>query len=126
MKQKQFLLAFLAMLLCFAAPSFAQNVAKIGNAEPTTLAEAIKNASAGQTITLVGDVTENVTISKSLTIDGANFKYTGSTNEVDFVRFRKVNGTYVGTKYFHHYIGKDYGATLEEIAEQISLEESKV
>lgn len=55
-----------------------------------------------------------------------NFEYTGSTNEVDFYMFRKVNGTYVGTKYFHHYIGKDYGATLEEIAEQISLEESKV
>ena len=66
------------MLLCFAAPSFAQNVAKIGNAEPTTLAEAIKNASAGQTITLVGDVTENVTISKSLTIDGAGYTYTGT------------------------------------------------
>lgn len=55
-----------------------------------------------------------------------NFEYTGSTNEVDFYMFRKVNGTYVGTKHFHHYIGKDYGATLEEIAEQISLEESKV
>lgn len=55
-----------------------------------------------------------------------NFEYTGCTNEVDLVRFRKVNGTHVGTKYFHHYIGKDYGATLEEIAEQISLEESKV
>lgn len=55
-----------------------------------------------------------------------NFEYTGSTNEVAFVRFRKVNGAYAGTKYFHHYIGKDYGVTLEEIAEQISLEESKV
>lgn len=55
-----------------------------------------------------------------------NFEYTGSTNEVDFVRFRKVNGTYVGTKYFHHYIGRDYGCTLKELEEQISLEESKV
>lgn len=55
-----------------------------------------------------------------------NFEYTGSTNEVDFVRFRKVNGTYVGTKYFHHYIGKDYGATLKELAEQIAEEEKNI
>ena len=55
-----------------------------------------------------------------------NFEYTGCTNEVDFVRFRKVNGTHVGTKRLYHYIGRDFGSTLEEIAEQISLEESKV
>lgn len=55
-----------------------------------------------------------------------NFEYTGCTNELDFVRFRKVNGTYVGTKRLYHYIGRDFGSTLEEIAEQITLEESKV
>lgn len=55
-----------------------------------------------------------------------NFEYTGSTNEVDFYKFRKKDGRYVSSKHYHHYIGKDYGATLEEIAEQISLEEGKV
>ena len=53
-------------------------VAQIGNVKYATLAEAIKAAQAGDTITLIGDVTENVTVSKSITIDGANFKYTGN------------------------------------------------
>lgn len=55
-----------------------------------------------------------------------NFEYTGSTNEVDFEIFRKVNGTYVGTKRLYCYIGRDYGATLKELAEQITEEEKNV
>ena len=43
-----------------------------------TLSEAIAAAKAGDTITLIADVTENVTVNKSVTIDGANFKYTGT------------------------------------------------
>ena len=42
-----------------------------------TLAEAINAAKAGETITLLKNVTENVTISKNLTIDGAGKTITG-------------------------------------------------
>ncbi len=42
-----------------------------------SLAEAIDKAQPGDTITLLGDVTEDVTISKNLTIDGAGKTYTG-------------------------------------------------
>ena len=92
MRQKQFLLAFLAMLLCFAAPSFAQ-VAKIGGTEYETLSGAIAAATAGQTIELIADVNQNVTISKSLTIDGAGKTYTGSMtlNKKANVTVKNVN-----------------------------------
>lgn len=43
-----------------------------------TVDAAIKAAPAGATITLIADVTENVTISKNLTIDGAGKQYTGT------------------------------------------------
>ena len=48
-----------------------------GGAKYESLTEAIGNASANDTITLLTDITENVTISKSLTIEGAGFQYTG-------------------------------------------------
>ena len=53
------------------------NVAKVGETEYATLAGAIKGAKVGETITLTADVTENVTLSKNLTIDGNGNKYTG-------------------------------------------------
>ena len=52
-----------------------QNVAKIGNEEYATLTEAINNASEGATITLLGNVTEDITVNKNITIDGQS-KYT--------------------------------------------------
>lgn len=52
-----------------------QNVAKIGNEEYATLTEAINNAGEGATITLLGNVTEDITVNKNITIDGQN-KYT--------------------------------------------------
>ena len=52
-----------------------QNVAKIGNEEYATLKEAINNAGEGATITLLGNVTEDITVNKNITIDGQN-KYT--------------------------------------------------
>lgn len=42
-----------------------------------TLAEAIAAAQAGQTITFLADINENVTIDKTITIDGADKNYTG-------------------------------------------------
>ena len=45
-----------------------------------TLAEAIKAATAGDTIKFLAHITENVTINKSINIDGDNFNYTGEMN----------------------------------------------
>ncbi|MBR5021010.1 MAG: right-handed parallel beta-helix repeat-containing protein, partial [Oscillospiraceae bacterium] len=70
-------------------------VAKIGETGYATLADAINAATAGQTITLNGNVTENVTINKNLTIDGNGKTYTGTmtvnnvTVTIDNVNFVK-------------------------------------
>ena len=53
-------------------------VAEVGGVEYATLAAAIKAATAGGTITFVADINESDTLSKNVTIDGANFKYTGT------------------------------------------------
>ncbi len=53
-------------------------VAMIGTTPYASITAAIKAATAGQTITLLKDVTENFTISKNLTIDGAGKNYTGT------------------------------------------------
>ena len=71
-----FVMAFSVMPLnAFAAEE--TNVAKIGNTEYATLAAAIAAAQAGDTITFLADVNESVTINKKLTIDGADYTYTG-------------------------------------------------
>ena len=53
-------------------------VAKIGDTEYPMLALAVKKAAPGDTITLVADVTESVTVSQSLTIDLDGHTWTGS------------------------------------------------
>ena len=53
-------------------------VAEVGGTKYESLSAAIAAANAGDTVTLLADITENVTVNKSLTIDGANFKYTGN------------------------------------------------
>ena len=58
--------------------SVVTSVAKVNGVEYATLAAAIKAATDGQTITLLADVNENVTINKGLTIDGADKNYTGT------------------------------------------------
>ena len=52
--------------------------AEVNGTKYETLAEAIAAATAGQTITLLSDVNEDVTINKNLTIDGAGKNYTGN------------------------------------------------
>ena len=105
MKLKQLFFALVAMLSCFVLSANAQNVAKIGDTEYAKLSAAISAATAGQTITFIGDVNENVTVGKNLTIDGADFNYTGTltandnltvtVQNVNFVNagFTKVKGT---------------------------------
>ena len=57
-----------------------QNVAKIGDKEYATLKEAINNAAEGATITLLGNVTEDITVNKNITIDGKKtYKIIGNT-----------------------------------------------
>ncbi len=50
-------------------PVLEKTVAAIGDAKYTTLAEAIAAATAGQTVTLLADVTEDVVINKDITLD---------------------------------------------------------
>ena len=65
---------------CDIQPEFLTSVAKIGSKLYFSLAAAISAAAAGDTIELLADVTEDVTISKDLTIDGANKAYTYTGN----------------------------------------------
>ena len=58
--------------------SVAVPVASVNGVSYATLAEAIKAAASGAEITLLADVTENVTIDKNLTIDGAGKNYKGN------------------------------------------------
>lgn len=83
------------------------DVAKIGEQGFTSFAEAIAAAQSGDTIVLLADITEDVTISKNLTIDGTNKNYTGtiyvdkSVNANVVVTVKNVNfvdGTYYAIK----------------------------
>lgn len=78
------------------------DVAKIGETGYRTLAKAIEAAQPGDVITFLQDITENVTINKNVTIDGAGKKYTGTmtansglTVTVQNVNF--VNGGFAKT-----------------------------
>lgn len=73
-----FVLIMALSVMTVGAFAAEETVAKIGDAEYTTLAKAIAGAVAGDTITLTADVTENVTINKSITIDGDDNQYTGT------------------------------------------------
>ena len=53
-------------------------VAQVGEVKYKTVAAAVAAATAGETVTLIANVTEDVTISKNLTIDGAGKNYTGN------------------------------------------------
>ncbi len=57
---------------------FPTYVAQIGEVTYPTLAAAIAAAQAGDTITFIADITENVTVNKNVTIDGADKNYTGT------------------------------------------------
>ena len=59
-------------------PSTPANAAKIGETKYTTIAGAIATANDNDTIELLCDVTENITINKPLTLDLAGFTLTGA------------------------------------------------
>lgn len=60
----------------------AKAVAKIGETEYKTLAEAIAAAQAGETVTLVADTAENVVVNKDLTIDLGDYTLSRGAEEV--------------------------------------------
>ncbi len=77
------LLSIFALLMCMSI-TWAQNVAKIGTTECSTLQAAIDSARArhgNQTIEFLTDITENVFVIEdgfsNLTIDGANHTMKG-------------------------------------------------
>lgn len=66
-------------------------VAQIGETPYESLTKAIAAAQAGQTITFLADITEDVTISKAVTIDGAGKTYTGSMTLKADTTIKNVN-----------------------------------
>ena len=69
-------------------------VAAINGKGYATLAAALTAAKDGETITFLADITEDVTINKNLTIDGANKTYTGKmsvTSNKGTVTIKNVN-----------------------------------
>lgn len=71
-----------------------QNVAKVGDKEYATLTEAINNAGEGATITLLGNVIEDITVNKNITIDG---KKDDKSNYVIIGNTKLENGTLKNT-----------------------------
>ena len=82
-------------------------VASIGEEKFFSLADAIAAAKAGDTITFLADITEDVTVNKAVTIDGAEKTYTGTmtistsidltVQNVNFVDGNIVKGNKTGT-----------------------------
>ena len=74
-------------------------VAAIGDVRYSSVAKAVAAATSGQTITLIANVTEDVTVNKNLTIDGANNNYTGNISvtgkniKVTVKNVNFINGT---------------------------------
>lgn len=54
-----------------------------------------------------------------------NFEYHGSTNVVEFWKFRKVDGEYMVEKRYHCYLDEDFGLTLDAFAKQIAIAEKE-
>lgn len=65
-------------------PTEAKAVAKIGETEYKTLAEAVVAAQAGETVTLVADTAENVVVNKDLTIDLGDYTLSSGDKDVVF------------------------------------------
>ena len=75
-------------------PSYWKSLAGSGNEEYATLTEAINNAGEGATITLLGNVTEDITVNKNITIDG---KKDDKSNYVIIGNTKLENGTLKNT-----------------------------
>ena len=85
-------------------PEAPKNAAKIGEDEYPTVADAIAAADGSESIVLLRDVTENITINKSLTLDLGKFTLSGNANAAvvtisgDKSQVIVQNGTVTGGK----------------------------
>ena len=85
-------------------PEASKNAAKIGEKEYASIADALAAAQPGDTIVLLRDVTENITINKSLTLNLGGFTLTGDTEAAvvtisgDKTQVTVQNGTVTGGK----------------------------
>lgn len=93
--------------------------AQIGDVKYETLKDAINAAKAGETVTLLADTTEDVTINKDITLDlgGKTLTNTGSGKATISVKDSAVvtvkNGFVMGgTKYYNIEVTKDSNANL--------------
>ena len=94
-----------------------KGVAQIGNTCYESLAKAIAAAKAGDTIKLLADVNGDVTISKSITIDGNGFNYAGQI----LIDKANVNSTVVMIKNVNFVSGTTY-AIKSNGAKSITVE----
>ena len=94
-------------VMAVSASAADSDVAAIGDATYATLADAINASKAGDTITLLDDVTGNVTIKKDITLDGAEHQYKGKISigqnsatikNVDFVNAQIYKAKGSGSK----------------------------
>ena len=87
----------------------------IGGETYASLAEALTAATAGDTLTFLADITEDVTVSKNVTIDGAGKTYTGQmklTNKAD-ITIKNVNFDGKGYNGYAVQGGGAYYVTIE-------------
>ena len=107
-----------ASVVAFADNGNSTNVAKVGNNEYATLAEAIAAAKDGETVTLLANATEDVTINKNITLDlgGKTLTNTNSGKATISVTGGTVtvkNGTVIGgTSYYNIEATKGSNANL--------------
>ena len=96
-------------------PSYGK-VAQIGSNYYESLSAAIADATAGNTITLLADITEDVTINKAVTIDGAGKTYTGAMELKADTTIKNVN-----------FDGKGYNgyAVITRGAQYVTIEDCK-
>ena len=106
-----------------AKPETPKNAAKIGEKEYPTVADAIADAQQDDTIVLLRDVTENITINKSLTLDLGGFTLSGDgTKTVVAIAGQEIkvtvkNGTITGGK--STYGG---GVNIQNVAGTVTLD----
>lgn len=90
----------LTIIVGTALTSFAQNVAKIGDTEYATLAEAVAAAGEGSTVTLLSstDVSEMIPVTKSITLDLNGQTITNNVTANRLFRISDVTFTIEGNK----------------------------
>lgn len=88
----------LLLMIGAAANSFAQNVAKIGDVEYATLADAVAAAEEGQTVTMIADadVAEMIPVTKTMTLDLASHTITNNVTVNRLFRLSNITFTIEG------------------------------